>query len=645
MKDQPELTYTLMAIEPGLFTEQTARGSLRRWIDGDHVRFQNGLPQKLGGWSYVNLTGAVPIIGKPRSIESWFTLDGQEMIAFGTGAKLYLTTQDVVYDITPIRRQIGLSNPFTTTSGSSSVLVADSAHGASVGDYVTYSGATAVGGITINGQYQVKTVPTSGTYTITSSSAATSSATGGGSVTAQYDINAGLDDQGFAYGWGSGTWGSGTWGTPRTSSTLVRAIRIWSLDHWGQDLIASPRGGSVYTWQKNLGFTSRAVSISVGDNGSTDGAPTINQHVLVSPESRQLVCLGSSHNYVNDPLYIAVSDNDDYGTFIPTAQNNAYDGRLSSGSKILTGIRTRTGIVLMTDRSVYLMQPTGGADVYSINMISENNSVIGPNAGIEIDGTVYLMGHRKFHKYDGVFQEMECDVWTKVFEDFNFSMTDKIYCWQNDKFSEIWWMYCSASATENDRYVVYNYREKTWTYGSMERSAAIRTINAYNHPIAFDYRGIMYQQEYGYNRYGPAPQDRITEGGDTRITEGDVTRILETMPVETLALSSFVRTYDYSLEGQRSDGGGGNGSEYHAILRAVPDMLEITGTLNLYIYAKAFPGTSYRIKGPYVIDGTTGRLSTRARGKQFGIKLESINLDDYWRAGFVTLESELDGER
>lgn len=723
MKDQKEIADLTIQLLPGLYTEASARASINRWKDGDKVRFQNKLPQKLGGWtdtSYTLADATQPLIGNPRGMKTWVTLNGQEMTSFGTGAKLYIINQNVLYDITPQRRQIaitpqtntitnitqaanavvtistgGATNPYSvggyfvitgvngmtqinglvaqvtaiggstgawtittdinslgfsaytsggiagngplvTTSGSSSVRVLDPGHGANIGDYVYISGASAVGGLTIAGQYQVITA-TYASYTITAAGNASSSAQGGGTVTFTYDINAGLDSPGFYYGWGSGTWGQGTWGTPRASGTssMPQPVRIWSLDNWGQNLMASYRGGPVFYWDANLGLRTRAKLISQptssisGSGIPTTGPPNSNQHILVSPESQQLVCLGSNHDNVNDGLYLAVSNNSDYTTFLPTSNNNAFDARLSSGSIIVTGIRTRSAIVLFTDLSVYLMQPVASSQVFNIQQIAENNSIIGPNAAVEIDGTIYLMGFRKFFKYDGTYQELPCDVWSKVWNDFNYSLTDKVSCFQNDFFSEVWWLYCSKLATECDRYVVYNYRENTWTYGSINRTCGVRSTKTYGYPLAIDSAGKIWQHEKGLDD-GVVAMDSWIETYDLQTAE------------------NVYRTAGFMWGGDPSGmlGAGTTGSEQIHLSKFVPDMVQLSGTLYLTTYMKTYPGdATYKTKGPYAITPTTKFIGMRSRGRLMSMKFESLAVGDYWRMDSHTFETQADGER
>ena len=596
-------------IVPGLYTEGTDRTATRRWKDGDHVRFHNGLPQKIGGWTQPTVTGSIK--GIPRRMHEWFSLDRQGWIAVGTSAKLYLLNAGTYYNITPIRKQSNLgADPFVTSSASALVVVTDPDHGAIVGDYVTFSGAAAVGGLTLNGEYKVVAVANNTEYTINAGAPASSSATGGGAaVVATYEINNGGEDTGFAYGWGTCKWGNSTWGTPRGAcSTFRRRLRIWSLDNWGEDLVASPSGGAVYYWDRTLGPGSRAVLIPQ--------APATNQRILVSPQNRQLICLGATAlDGRPDPLLIRVSDNEDFTDFTPAIisdeeESNVYTKRIDSGSEIVTGFRTRRSTVIFTDIGIHLMQPDPDL-VYEVTQLSEGNSIIGQNAGIEVDGVVRWMSHDKFMKFDGVVQEIPCEVWSKVFgsqsgQGINREQADKVYCWHNDLFSEIWWQYPSAAATECDSYVAFNYRENTWTYGTINRTAANRKSTIYgNKPLAFSSSGVLYKHEDGVN---------------------DVAS----------ALPAFVESYDIEL---------GEGKEQMHISRMVPDNVRQVGSILVTVKAKRRPEDSAYISDTYTVLTTTKEFGTRSRGRQVAVRFASTATGDDWRIGPYTTYMQPDGER
>lgn len=424
-----------LPIAAGVYTEETERGAQGRWHKVDKVRFRKGLPEKIGGWVKINPDD--PLLGTARKIIDWVSLDGKKWSAIATEQKLYLYQDGTLYNITPIRRTATLTGPFATTINQPTVVVTDAAHGAQIGDYVTFDGATAVGGLTIDGEYRVTAVLTQDTYSITASSNASSTATGGGTVEAQYEITVGSESNVTGRGWGTGRWSVGTWGTPRTVSATVISLRTWSLDNWGEDLIASPSGGAIYWWDRTNGPTSRAVRLEAA------GTPLFNNFVLVSQRDRQIISFGS-YDYFNnrfDPLLIRYCSQEDFNDWIPNNLNTADDIRLYRGSKLITAVRARGEIVFWTDVSMHSLVAVGPPDVFALNTIGENVSILGPMAAIAVDYRVFMMGEANFYMYDGVLRVLPCDVRNYVYNNLTVSQKDKVYCGLNREFNEIWWFY------------------------------------------------------------------------------------------------------------------------------------------------------------------------------------------------------------
>lgn len=428
-----------LPIGPGVYTEQTERGAVGRWRYADKVRFRKGLPEKIGGWIRLQ----PQFLGTCRRIKDWSSLDGRTWSALGTEKKLYLWQDNNLYDITPIRDSGTLgTDPFATTSGSSIVAVTHSNHGAQAGDYVRFSGATVVGGLTVSGEYSIATVPTQDTYTIVDDETANANATGGGSAVAyEYDISTGVDTVVSAIGWNAGRYGQDRTGysTPLTGSanTLLIPIRTWSLDNWGEDLLACPRGGQIYWWDRSEGAGTRAVAL--------DDAPQNNEAVIISQRDRHVIALGA-YDYFNeavDPLLIRWSSTEDLNDWIPTSTNTSGDLRLYSGSKIVTGLRSRLELIVFTDVSVHTLPFVGGFDVFGLNIVGENVSILGPNCAVAVDSRVFFMAEADFYIYDGIVRVLNCDVRNYVYDNLNVEQKDKIYGGLNREFNEIWWHYPS----------------------------------------------------------------------------------------------------------------------------------------------------------------------------------------------------------
>jgi hypothetical protein len=259
-----------LTLKAGVNQENTRYASENGWYVSDKIRFRQGTPEKIGGWLRIS---ANTFLGICRSLWNWVTLAGINLVGVGTSSKFYLEQSGSYYDITPIRATATLTNPFALTA-STTVTVTDTAHGAITGDYVTFSGASAIGGggtnvtaAVLNREFEVAVIDDN-TYTIVISvipnATAIASSPGGGTVTTQYQINVGPSIQIPAVGWGSGTWGSGGWGTGLTSNAT---IRIWSQQNFGEDLVFGPRGGPMYYWSAQIGYTDLTFTVTIASPG------------------------------------------------------------------------------------------------------------------------------------------------------------------------------------------------------------------------------------------------------------------------------------------------------------------------------------------------------------------------------------------
>lgn len=424
-----------LPIGPGVYTEQTERGAVGQWRDADKVRFRKGLAEKIGGWVQLQ----PQFLGICRRLRDWTSLDNKQWTAVATEKKLYVWQDETLFDITPLRDSGTLTAPFDTTLGSSIVVVNHANHGAQVGDYVRFSGAIAGGGLTVDGEYEVASVIDQDQYTIVDDEAATSNATGtGGTPSYEYDISAGATSATTATGYGTGGYGLEGYGVGRTASTLVLEIRTWTLDNWGEDLLACPRGGAIYWWDRSKGTGTRAQALA-GD------APPINQGMIISQRDRHVIALGA-YDFFNeriDPLLIRWSSTEDLNDWIPTSTNTSGDLRLYSGSRIVTAVRSRLETVVFTDVSVHTLPFVGGFDVFGLNIVGENVSILGPNCAVPVDSRVFFMAEADFYIYDGVVRVLPCAVRNFVYDNLNVDQKDKIYGGLNREFNEVWWFYPS----------------------------------------------------------------------------------------------------------------------------------------------------------------------------------------------------------
>lgn len=596
--------YIPLEIPPGFYSEETDRGA-RRWKDGNKVRFQNGLPEKIGGWLTAKTTtnGTIQLTGKCRAIHDWSSLDGQRWAAFGTHKKLYLVNNRALYDITPIRESGNLTNPFTTTSGSAVVDVADVAHGLSAGDYVTYTGATAVGGITISGEYTVTSITSGNAYKITHSSAATSTATGGGTVAYAYQISIGTEYASAAGGYGDGAYGSDTaygglgYGTPRTATDSIIEARIWSLDNWGEDLMATYQDGRIYTWDRTNGPSTRAILIA--------NSPLTNRRVLVSTEDRHLISFGAHDGTATDPMLVKWTDQEDFTNWTPTATNSAGDKRLDYGSRIIGAVKSRGDIIIFTDEAMYAMRFVGGNDVYGFFPLGAAVSIVGANAAVEINGIVFFMGPRDFYAYDGAIRPMECAVRSYVYDSLNSTQFRQVYAAINRLKSEIIWFYPSADSQELDRYVIYNYTEKVWYYGTMDRTAWADTSSFYELPYAIDSSGYLYQHEIGVDANGSA-------------------------------MTAYIESYDMEI---------GNGKKMLSVDEMIPDFDSLTGDVHVTLKGRRYPHEAQFSHGPFTVTSSTGTFNPRIKARQLAVRVTSDSIGDHWRMGSWRLRGTPHGER
>jgi len=590
------------------------------WYDCDKVRFRAGTPEKLGGWAPFSINH---YLGICRSLWNWITLGGDNLIGVGTNLKFYICQGGYYNDITPLRATVTLTNPFHTTSGSPIVDVTDAAGGYSDGDFVTFSGATAVGGLTLNGQYQL-TQTGSTTYSITAASNATSTATGGGTVTAAYQINIGPAVVLPLTGWGAGPWGSGAWGI---GSASTDALRLWTQSNFGEDLVFCPRGGGIYYWDATSGVSTRGVLVS-----SLPGATAVPEAanlIFISDVSRFVFALGCYDiaGIALDPMLIRWSDQESVVDWMPSATNQAGSLRLSQGSHIMAVLQSRQEVLVWTDAALYSLQYQGSTIGWGAQLVGENISLAGQNAAALASGVTYWMGVDKFYKYDGRTQTLRCDLRQYIFSDINQSQLDQVCCGTNEGFNEVWWFYCSQNSTVIDKYAVYNYAEDAWYYGTMGRTAWLDS-GLQPYPIAATYSLNIVNHEYGVDD---------NENGTA------------------VGMDSYITSAEFDLD---------DGHQFMFVWRMLPDVTfrgsEIDNPqLTMTLLPLKNSGSGYT--DPASVGGSnsatvvrtatipvekfTGQVYTRVRGRQLAIKVECDQLGAAWQLGAPRIDVRPDGRR
>lgn len=514
------------------------------------------------------------------------------------------------------------SNPFATTNGSPVVVVTATSHGALNNDFVTFSGASAVAGLTLNGEYQI-TFLTNNSYSITALSNANATTTGGGSsVLASYQINTGPAIQAPITGWGAGFWNAGTWGVGTSS---LDSLRLWSANNFGEDLVYGPRGGNIYYWDATAGVTTRGVAIETLP-GATD-PPIIQNFIFVSDTYRFVICFGCNDvlSATQDPMLIRWSDQESAVNWLPAATNQAGSIRLSHGSEIITALQTRQEIVVWTDTSLYSLQYLGAPLVWGSQLMGDNLSIMGPNAAAIGSGVVFWMGKDKFYVYSGRVDTLNCDLRRYVFNDINLSQNQQVFAGTNEGFNEIWWFYCSSNSTTVNRYVVYNYAEKVWHYGTMARTAWI-DVSLRDYPQAATYSYNLVSHELGNddNETGtPVAINSYIESSEFDIQDGHnlgfVYRILP----------------DITFDGSTT-------SSPQVTMTLIPMMNSGSGYNNPQSVSGNSSATVARTSTS-VIEQFTGQVYVRVRGRQMIFKIESTDLGSAWQLGAPRIDIRPDG--
>lgn len=681
--------------KPGVNKENTRYTNENGWYISEKVRFRQGTPEKIGGWQQIS---GNTFLGICRSLWNWVTLGFDNLLAVGTNLKFYIERGGNYYDITPIRETATLTNPFTTTINQTTVLVTDNTHGSATGDFVTFSGASAVGGLTLNGNYQI-TVTGANTYTITASSQASSTATGGGTVTAKYEIPVGPAIQGAVVGWGAGGWGQGGWGV---GATGTETLRLWVTQNWGQDLVFAYRGGPLYYWSANDGVNTRGVALSslggtctftatspttvtfdetilsentavkfnattsmpsgvtagttyylrnvIGASANISASPTgalVNaastgsgvyvsnlvdvptavNTMIVSDTFRFLLLFGTTEygSAVLDPMLIRWSNQESLTDWVPASANQAGSLRISHGSKIVTVVQTRQEIVVFTDASLYSLQYLGPPLVWGTQLLGDNISIISPNAAVVASGIVYWMGIDKFYKYDGRVQTMRCDLRRHIFQNINPSQVDQIFAGTSEGFNEVWWFYPSRNSTVIDQYVVYNYAEDIWYYGTLGRTAwSDSGLRSY--PQAATYANNIVNHEYGVddNTTGtPVAINAYIESAEFDIDDGEhLGYVYRVVP-------------DITFDGSTT-------SSPQVVMTLIPMMNSGSG----YNNPESLGGQSYasvQRLSTTTIERFTGQVYVRVRGRQMIFKVESTDLGNAWQLGSPRIDIRPDG--
>ena len=614
-----------LQFRPGIVRDTTNYTNEGGWFDGDKVRFRLGLPETIGGWT--RFTTAA-LLGACRDLHSWTSLSGTKYVGAGTNLKLYAVDGNDPVDITPIRATTSAGDvTFAATDGSTTITVTDTGNGVFLNDFVTFSGAVSLGGVitadVLNQEYQVVSVVDADNYAITSAVAANTSDTGDGgtAVIGAYQINTGLDSSASGSGWGAGVWGRGTWSSPADVTIPGAQLRLWSMDNFGEDLIANVRGGGIYYWNTSSGTGTRAVDIA---SLSGNNQPEVANIVLVSERDRHVIAFGCDPQGDpgnQDPLIIRFSDQESFTDWEARDNNTAGELRIGTGSEIIAAVQTKQQVIVFTDRSVSALQFIGAPFTFGLTEVSTNTSIASQNAAVAFGDDVYWMGDQSFYRYDGNVRPIPCPVEEYVFSGMNISQRAKVTAADNSKFNEVWWFYPSSSSDTNDKYVIYNYVEDSWYYGDLARTAWYDNAVS-NLPIAASTDGYLYFHENGLDDGSTNPPS---------------------------AINSYIESSAIDI---------GDGDQFMFLSRLLPDLTFRNSTAasplaTFTVSSRDFPGDSFgqTNSGGAVRSATapveqfTEQLFFRLRGRSMSLKIESDNVGTQWRLGTPRADIRPDGRR
>ena len=631
-----------LQFRPGVNKEITNYSNEMGWNKSDKVRFKKGFPEQIGGWTRVADT---QVVGTARTLINWIALDGDNLVGVGTNIKYYVLNGQTYVDKTPVREVQNLgNNPFTSVPSSTTVTVIDTGHGAEDGAYVTFSGATTFNGIDaadLNRETGYRlTYINANSYTITLDSAASGAgAGGGGSVKAEYQINPGQEVFSYTSGWSSGAWSSGGWGQTGISD-LAQQLRLWIHDNYGEDVIANLYQGNIYYLDKdgtNSSTTSSSTisyrmrdikSIAQADGMGTPAlnyVPTQVTYSMISQQARHVICFGADKQGGSgtfDPLLVRWASSEDYQDWRPLSTNSAGDFRLEQGSQIVSAVKTRQEILIFTDTAVYAMQYIGLPLVFSFTLLASNISLMSPNAVSVANNIVFWMGRDKFYVFDGQVRALPSTLRSHVYDNINTEQEFQVVSGTNEEYNEVWWFYPTGTDTQINNYVVFNYLEDIWYYGTLSRSAWLDS-GLRQYPIAFDYNRRALNHEVGV--------DDASGSG-------------------SVAIGSYIESSDFDI---------GDGDQFSFVWRMIPD-LTFTGSeavnpdVTLTLTPRDYTGGGYTSETGKSVQASalspqelyTNQIDIRVRGRQLKLRIDGSTLvGTKWQLGTPRIDIRTDGRR
>ena len=608
-------------IAPGIDKQDTEYGAEGRWVDSDNVRFHYGLPQKVGGWQKL-----IPdtLIGVVRGIHTWTDLNGVRYTALGTDRKFYVYSEGTAYDVTPLRLEAALTNPFTT-NGTTTVTVAHTSHGAGQGDFVTFDSFSAIDGLDMNAEFEITTIVDANSYKVTHTGTASGSTSGGGgSGNLKYQISIGTDQSSYGYGWGTHTWNSPDytglsdpgWNEPRKTSSVTIDARNWSFDNFGEDLIATVSKGKTFLWDTSNGTGVRANAIS--------NTPTNSRFNLVSMPDRHVFLFGTEtvigNSTTQDDLFLRFASQETTNDFVPTATNTAGSFRIQDGSKIVAAVRSRNAVLVWTDTSLNALQFVGAPFTFSLVQIGANCGAVGVHSAVDVNGIAYWMSQNAFYLYDGAVKKIPCSVQDYVFEDFSITQQPETFAGVNSEFNEVTWFYASNTSNQINRSVTYNYLEKTWYTSNLARTTWT-DYGVYQRP---------YATKYNTTGFPTTPTVKGVTAGASIFYEHE-----EGVNDDQSAMTAFIKSGDFDIQ---------DGQQILSVSKGIPDFKNQVGDVTLTMRFKTYPSDLAQAINR-TVQSNTKFFDLRGRARQTSVEINSNTLDSDWRYGTLRLDIKPDGGR
>jgi hypothetical protein len=612
-----------MDFKAGIHRESTQYAEAGAWYNVDKVRFRAGKPENIGGYE---TKVSASFNGAGRDLITWSDNDQFKRAAFGTAQMLYEHNGDQIFDITPVSASVTLASAFSCAISSNTVTVSATAHGRATGDFIFFTSSTTIGGNILLGTttYPVSVI-NANTFALSVATTASVAQSSAGSGTIHYLLASGIDNAATGLGYGAASYNAGVstagargWNSPTSvgASDFASQITQWSLDNWGEDVVANRRGSSIYHFDTDASTSPvRAVLVS----GATSSTPLKVNSVIVSPNDRHLVCLGANQfnttanpNGTFEPMLVKWSNQEDFTNWVPSLSSTAGENILTDGTEIIGGVRSRNAINIWTDNSLWTMTFVGPPFTFQFQQLGSNCGLIAPHAAVDYDGITVWMGYDNFYMFDGQVKNLDCTVRRFIFDRLNKDQKDKIFCGINSEFKEVIWLYPSTNSTECDSYVIYSPSEGYWTYGS-SIFTTFADKHVFGNTITTGTKGTA------NNLYNNEPDGMYTEDG--------------------IAQSSFIESADFDIA---------DGNEIMFLSRVIPDFTLNDGSLTFSIKTKDFPESSTareKPQPPHTVTNSTTKIDMRARGRQGRVRVSCNSANTSWRWGSVRLAMQPDGRR